>query len=144
MRGQSVMKTYKINNDDWLFSVRGVSFEPHPKNIRSLWENKDQGIDVRLNHDAYNAFDPFALQVLCNDMVVGFVPRQWNRQILENGLSNLRVTFRGFQFFDGRVVGVSISCRKLRGLKAQMLTQQIKSNPQLVQKLTSTPRRIRI
>jgi len=124
----------------WLGNLKGVSFEPHISNIQAVYATARIRTEIFLARDMANTFDPYAICVYFNGLSVGYIPRSVNQGLLGYGLSNLAVSFVGFNRFDDRVVGICI--------KIEVRTPVRKPKPErhlrLVQKLTNTPRKIMV
>jgi hypothetical protein len=122
----------------WLGNVKGVSFEPYASNLRKVYaKRRSTKIKIILARDVANAFDPYAICVYFNNLAVGYIPRSANQSMLNVGLSNLSVSFVGFNLFDDRVVGACIKVGANPVKKAKP-----ERHLRLVQKLTNTPRKI--
>lgn len=101
----------------WQGNLVGVSYEPAKSNIPVVHENtEDEDVSIFLKFDAYNPFDSYAIKVFANDYFVGFIPKEVNRMLFNQGMSNLNARFVQWNQYKDTAVGLCVEVRKKRSI----------------------------
>ena len=88
--------------------LRGVTFSPAKENLIELGRGfKD--LELTLKHMPDNKYDKFAIAVMCENKQIGWIPKEYNYNMVKYGVENLVCVFKSYTLFNLDVSGVDIS-----------------------------------